>query len=88
MINATDVTLAPAQGLRGAWNRIADRLDFLISHGLIALAARVSMALVVLSGCNRAEVGSPEAVADAFCEAYFREADQEKAKQFTAFGAT
>ena len=24
----------------------------------------------------------------AFCDAYFREADQEKAKQFTAFGAT
>lgn len=50
-----------------------------------ALAALV---FTVFAGCKRAEVGSPEAVADAFCEAYFREADQEKAKQFTAFGAT
>jgi hypothetical protein len=46
------------------------------------------LAILTLAGCNRAEVGSPEAVADAFCDAYFREADQEKAKQFTAFGAT
>jgi hypothetical protein len=42
----------------------------------------------VLSGCSKAEPGSPEAVADAFVEAYFRHADQEAAKRYTAFGAT
>lgn len=41
-----------------------------------------------LMGCNRPEAGSPEAVADAFVDAYFRRADQEKAKEYTAFGAT
>jgi len=32
--------------------------------------------------------GAPEQVADAFVEAYFRHADQEKAKEYTALGAT
>ena len=39
-----------------------------------------------LAGC--AKPGGPEAVADAFADAYFRRADQEKAKEYTAFGAT
>ena len=39
-----------------------------------------------LSGCARQ--GAPEQVADAFVEAYFRHADQEKAKEYTALGAT
>lgn len=38
------------------------------------------------SGC--AKQGAPEQVADAFVEAYFRHADQEKAKEYTALGAT
>jgi hypothetical protein len=48
------------------------------------LAAVVSL----VSGCNSAPSGSPEAVGDAFADAYFRLADQQKAKEFTAFGAT
>jgi hypothetical protein len=39
-------------------------------------------------GCDRHEAGSPEGVADAFTDAYFRQANQEKAKEYTAFGAT
>ncbi len=42
--------------------------------------------LAALAGC--AKPAGPEAIADAFCEAYFVKADQQKAKQFTAFGAT
>ncbi len=39
-----------------------------------------------LAGC--AKQGAPEQVADAFADAYFRHADQEKAKEYTALGAT
>ncbi len=46
MSHATAANAAPAQGLRGVWNRVADRLSGLISHGSIALAARVSMAAI------------------------------------------
>jgi hypothetical protein len=35
-----------------------------------------------------AKEGAPEQVADAFVDAYFRHADQEKAKEFTALGVT
>ena len=41
---------------------------------------------LALAGCKKQ--GSPEQVADAFSEAYFRRMDQEKAKEFTALGAT
>ncbi len=40
----------------------------------------------VALGCTRQ--GAPEQVADAFVDAYFRRADQEKAKEYTALGAT
>lgn len=40
----------------------------------------------VSAGCERPN--TPEAVADAFVDAYFRHADQERAKELTAFGAT
>ena len=50
---ATD---APAAGLRGAWNGIAGRLTNLISHGLLALAARVAVAAIFfLSGRTKVE---------------------------------
>src|SRR6185437_13953587 len=39
-----------------------------------------------LAGCTKQ--GAPEQVADAFVDAYFRHADQEKAKEYTALGAT
>jgi hypothetical protein len=35
-----------------------------------------------------AKEGAPEQVADAFADAYFRRADQEKAKEYTALGVT
>lgn len=41
---------------------------------------------VTLGGCSRK--GAPEQVADAFADAYFRQMDQEKAKEYTALGAT
>lgn len=50
-------------------------------------AAIAALALTVaLGGCSKK--GAPEQVADAFADAYFRRADQEKAKEFTALGAT
>jgi hypothetical protein len=52
---------------------------------------RVALSLVLaLTFCSFgcAERGSPEAVADAFAEAYFRRMDQEKAKEYTALGAS
>ncbi len=48
----------------------------------------VALTAIAAVGCDRIEPGSPEAVADAFSDAYFRRADQEKAKEYTAFGAT
>ncbi|MCK6587774.1 MAG: hypothetical protein L6Q76_09330 [Polyangiaceae bacterium] len=41
---------------------------------------------VVLTGCSKD--GSPEQVADAFADAYFRQMNQDKAKEYTALGAT
>ena len=50
---------------------------------LLPLTLALSTAL---AGCARQ--GAPEQVADAFVDAYFRRADQEKAKEYTALGAT
>lgn len=50
---ATD---APVTGLRGAWNRVADRTTALVSHGLLALAARVAVAAIFfLSGRTKVD---------------------------------
>jgi len=46
----------------------------------------LALALATLAGC--AKQGAPEQVADAFVEAYFHRMDQERAKEFTALGAT
>lgn len=47
---------APTTGLRGAWNRIADLLTSLVSHGLLALAARFAVgAIFFLSGRTKVE---------------------------------
>jgi hypothetical protein len=54
-----------------------------VARPLVALALVVTTAL---AGC--AKRGGPEEVADAFVDAYFRRADQEKAKEYTALGAT
>ena len=50
---------------------------------LVPLALVLSLAF---AGCTKH--GAPEEVADAFVDAYFRHADQEKAKEYTALGAT
>ena len=50
---ATSSALAdtPAHGLRAAWNRAADLLSRLVSHDLLALASRLSIAAIFfLSG--------------------------------------
>lgn len=50
-----------------------------------AVLAALALTLA-LGGCTRKE--GAEQVADAFTEAYFQRADQEKAKEYTALGAT
>jgi putative oxidoreductase len=53
-ISAT--TGVPAAGLRGAWNRAADLLDAIISHGVLALAARFAVAAIFFySGRTKVE---------------------------------
>ncbi|HVY45399.1 MAG TPA: hypothetical protein VHB21_05945 [Minicystis sp.] len=54
----------------------------MVRHALV-----LALALALAPGCS-AKKGTPEAVADAFVDAYFRHADQEHAKEFTALGAT
>jgi len=45
-----------AEGLSEAWNRAADRLDDLVSHGLLALGARVAVgAIFFLSGRTKVD---------------------------------
>jgi putative oxidoreductase len=47
---------AEPRGLRGAWNRIAERLTGLVGHGLLALAARMAVASIFfLSGRTKVE---------------------------------
>lgn len=56
-----------------------------------ALAAALVGALVLsfaAPGCHRKPENTPEGIADAFVEAYFRRMDQQSAKEFTALGAT
>jgi putative oxidoreductase len=49
-------TDAPATGWRGAWNRVADRMSDLVSHGLLALCARVAVgAIFFLSGRTKVD---------------------------------
>jgi hypothetical protein len=57
------------------------------AHGVRSPLPPLLLALsTALAGC--AKQGAPEQVADAFVDAYFRHADQEKAKEYTALGAT
>lgn len=47
---------APAAGLRGRWNRIADHLSGIIGHGLLAFAARMAVAAIFFySGRTKVE---------------------------------
>jgi len=57
------------------------------AHGVVRLLYAAFLALsIALTGCSKD--GSPEQVADAFAEAYFSQMNQEKAKEYTALGAT
>jgi hypothetical protein len=48
-----------------------------------------ALALVLAAMSARcAKQGAPEQVADAFVDAYFRKADQERAKEYSALGVT
>jgi hypothetical protein len=55
---------------------------------LLAPAMLLAAAMLLFGGCDKPKEGSPEAVADAFVDAYFRRADQAAAKQYTALGAS
>ena len=57
---------------------------------LLARAAAIALivALSGAAGCKKAASNTPEGVADSFVEAYFRQMDQQRAKEFTALGAT
>lgn len=60
----------------------------LVKATLAALFALFALsALSVAVGCSRSAEGTPEAVADAFSDSYFRQANQKVALTFTAFGA-
>jgi hypothetical protein len=52
------------------------------------LAAALAAAILAGPGCKKPTENTPESVADAFVEAYFRQMDQQRAKEFTALGAT
>ena len=57
-MNQTNVTAADASagGLRGTWNRGADRLTAIISHGTLSLAARLAVASIFfLSGRSKVD---------------------------------
>jgi len=47
-MNPTNAAMinGPADGLRGIWNRIADHLDRLLGHSLLALTARLGIASI------------------------------------------
>lgn len=48
----------------------------------------IAVFAIVLGLAACAKASAPEQIADQFAEAYFGRADQEKAKEFTALGAT
>lgn len=48
MNSATSMTSAPATGIIGGWNRIADQISGWISHNLLAVAARIAVAAIFL----------------------------------------
>jgi putative oxidoreductase len=56
MNTITADSTAATHGLRGAWNRVADRLADLVGHGLLAFAARVAVAATFfLSGRTKVD---------------------------------
>lgn len=52
----TTIAVEPSEGLRGVWTRAADQLNRLISHGMLALAARLAIASIFfLSGRTKVD---------------------------------
>lgn len=60
----------------------------LSARAWLALAFAVLALPGAAAGCKRTPDNTPESVADSFVDAYFRQMDQERAKAFTALGAT
>lgn len=48
----------------------------------------LALVAALAGACKRGPENTPESVADSFVDAYFRQMDQERAKQFTALGAS
>jgi putative oxidoreductase len=56
MTTLSATSSAAVGGLRGAWNRIADRMTDLVGHTVLAVAARVAVAAIFfLSGRTKVE---------------------------------
>ncbi len=56
MTTATSAAASSRTGLRAAWNRVADRVDGLITHSLLAIAARFAIAgIFFMSGRTKVE---------------------------------
>ncbi len=54
--STTTMADAPAEGLRGIWNRIAARLEQMLGHTLLALTARLGIASIFfLSGRTKVD---------------------------------
>ena len=52
----TTIAVEPSEGLRGVWTRATDQLNSLISHGMLALAARLAIASIFfLSGRTKVD---------------------------------
>ena len=65
------------------------RSRFAPGRAALSLALAVALAGASTLGCGDKKVeNTPESVADAFVEAYFRQMDQQRAKEYTALGAT
>jgi len=61
-------TTAPHPSLRGLWNGLAQRLEQLTPHHLIALAARLALAGIFwMSGRTKVEGGSPSPTPPTCC---------------------
>ncbi|MEZ4295473.1 MAG: hypothetical protein R3B70_10900 [Polyangiaceae bacterium] len=56
--------------------------------GLVSLILAAALLGGALGGCGKGPDNTPEDVADAFVEAYFRQMDQKRALELTALGAT
>jgi len=59
-----------------------------VRSGLKGALLALALLGALVGGCKRTPDNTPEGVADSFVDAYFRRMDQERAKEFTALGAS